>query len=378
MRRALWALAVGLGIAAATFSTTWALLFHRPAPTIDGYYRLLGLHERAEVVRDVFGIPRIYARDLHDLFFLQGYVTAQDRYGQMETKRGLSLRPSDRRSLDGDLERAFSEAPAAVRDPLEAYAAGVNKFVEQHRAARALPGELLLEGRRPERWTARDSVSILAGYLARIDAGSRCVAIGPDRSAKGRPLLAADLYVDEMRPRQGEPDAGLHEIGLDGGGVRAVGVAIPGVPGIVAGHNGWIAWTLGVGSRSHDAVSTLASTLRALEGRRISDAAVPLPCAADVYGGRRGDETADSGKVDLESMRRALGPTRHTVGARLLVDLADVDTSRSAVSRGASAHRSSSHYDDQAPLWKVGQTHRLPFTRGAVGRTDGELVFRAR
>jgi acyl-homoserine lactone acylase PvdQ len=82
--------------------------------------------------------------------------------------------------------------------------------------------------------------------------------------------------------------------------------------------------------------------------------------------------------VRLEDVRTSLAAPRIRVGARLLADLSDADTSRSAVSHGASAHRSSSHYDDQAPLWKVGQTHRLPFTRGAVGRTDGELVFRAR
>ena len=38
----------------------------------------------------------------------------------------------------------------------------------------------------------------------------------------------------------------------------------------------------------------------------------------------------------------------------------------------------SPHFGDQAPLWELGQVHRLPFTRPGIGRTDGELVFRAR
>jgi hypothetical protein len=82
--------------------------------------------------------------------------------------------------------------------------------------------------------------------------------------------------------------------------------------------------------------------------------------------------------VDLEAMRALLGRPRSAVGARILVDLADVDTSRSASSHGASAQRASPHYRDQAPLWEIGAVHRLPFSRAAIGRTDGQLVFRAR
>lgn len=373
MSRALRGLAIGVALAAATLSTTWGLLFYRPLPTIDGYYRLLGLRERAEVVRDVFGVPRIYARDMYDVFFLQGYVTAQDRYAQMETKRGIG-----RLVPGGELDRVLATAPEALLAGLNAYAAGVNKYVEQHRAARALPGELALEGRRLEPWTARDSIGILAAYLLRVLPSSRCVAIPADLALKARPMLGADLHVEEMRPREGEPDAGLYEIGIDAQAVRAVGVSIPGVPGLVSGHNSWVAWSLTITSRSHDAVSTSAALLQVLEARRVGDVGVPLPCVIDVFGGRRGDPVSGSTRFDVESLRSTLGRPARSVGARILVDLADVDASRSAVSRGASAHRSSPHYDDQAPLWKAGQTHRLPFSRRAVGRTDGELVFRAR
>ena len=62
-----------------TVLTTFGLAFLRPLPTVDGDERLLGLHERAEVLRDGFGVPHIFAKDMHDLGFLQGYVTAQDR-----------------------------------------------------------------------------------------------------------------------------------------------------------------------------------------------------------------------------------------------------------------------------------------------------------
>ncbi|MEK6619825.1 MAG: hypothetical protein AABZ26_02495, partial [Chloroflexota bacterium] len=59
-RRLVAALAVGAGVALASLFVTVGLLFYRPLPTIDGYYRLLGLHERGEIVRDALGIPHVY------------------------------------------------------------------------------------------------------------------------------------------------------------------------------------------------------------------------------------------------------------------------------------------------------------------------------
>ncbi len=37
-----------------------------------------------EIIRDANGIPHIYAKNMHDLFFAQGYAQAQDRWWQME------------------------------------------------------------------------------------------------------------------------------------------------------------------------------------------------------------------------------------------------------------------------------------------------------
>jgi acyl-homoserine lactone acylase PvdQ len=62
----------------------------------------------------------------------------------------------------------------------------------------------------------------------------------------------------------------------------------------------------------------------------------------------------------------------------VIVDLGDVNMSRSAVSRGASGLRGSPHFGDQAALWEIGEVHRLPFSRVAITRIDGELILRAR
>src|SRR5262245_30467668 len=54
---------------------------------IDGTIQVPGLDSAVEVRRDRWGVPHIYARTEHDLFFAQGFVAAQDRLWQMEMWR---------------------------------------------------------------------------------------------------------------------------------------------------------------------------------------------------------------------------------------------------------------------------------------------------
>jgi penicillin amidase len=49
--------------------------------------RLPGLKAEARIIRDTDGIAHIRARNDHDLFFLQGYVHAQERLFQMDVSR---------------------------------------------------------------------------------------------------------------------------------------------------------------------------------------------------------------------------------------------------------------------------------------------------
>ena len=51
---------------------------------IEGTITIPGLLSRVEVIRDRWGVPHIYASNLDDLFFAQGFVQAQDRLWQME------------------------------------------------------------------------------------------------------------------------------------------------------------------------------------------------------------------------------------------------------------------------------------------------------
>src|SRR6476620_10060792 len=58
-----------------------------PLPVVSGSLPLAGISERVRIVRDRWGVPHIYARKEHDLFFAQGFVQAQDRLFQMDLWR---------------------------------------------------------------------------------------------------------------------------------------------------------------------------------------------------------------------------------------------------------------------------------------------------
>lgn len=55
-----------------------------PLPQHSGELHVAGLQDTVEILRDEWGVPHIYASNMHDLFFAQGYTQAQDRWWQME------------------------------------------------------------------------------------------------------------------------------------------------------------------------------------------------------------------------------------------------------------------------------------------------------
>src|ERR1700746_2059697 len=54
----------------------------RELPQVDGTITLTGLSGPVSVVRDKLGVPHIRAASYDDLFFAQGFITAQDRLWQ--------------------------------------------------------------------------------------------------------------------------------------------------------------------------------------------------------------------------------------------------------------------------------------------------------
>ena len=75
------------------------------------------------------------------------------------------------------------------------------------------------------------------GYF-RAGTGSNSWVVSGKRSATGKPLLANDPHLAIQNP------AIWYQVHLNAPGIDCYGVALPGVPGIVIGHNQAIAWGL--------------------------------------------------------------------------------------------------------------------------------------
>jgi len=196
-------------------------------------------------------------------------------------------------------EREVVLVDADMRVELEAYAAGVNARIDQGR----LPLEFSLLRYRPEPWTVADSLcwskmmawSLSVNWESELLRARLIDHLGPERAAEldpdyfeSRPLIVppgvdlaaiGDLALDRAesaRPFVGPPaDAGLgsnnwvlsgsrtasgapllandmhltmnmpciwYENHLVADGLNVTGVTFPGVPGVVAGHNGRVAW----------------------------------------------------------------------------------------------------------------------------------------
>ncbi len=81
-----WLEDIGIGILKSGF-TKWS---KTKLPKLDGQFKLKGLQNDVEIIRDKWGIPHIYADHIHDVLFAQGFVHAQDRLWQMEITRRAS------------------------------------------------------------------------------------------------------------------------------------------------------------------------------------------------------------------------------------------------------------------------------------------------
>jgi penicillin amidase len=177
-------------------------------PQLDGDLHLPGLSAPVTVERDAHGIPHIEAATQDDLFFAQGYVTAQDRLWQMDTFRrnangdlaeilGPSLVRHDKtqRTLQfrKTAQRIYGHLGAPDRARMDDYARGVNLYIAQHQDS--LPAEFRLLMYRPQPWTGVDSLSIAMMMTQMLDThwygklGREQVA-----SALNNPKLETDLY----------------------------------------------------------------------------------------------------------------------------------------------------------------------------------------
>jgi penicillin amidase len=213
---------------------TCALLSMRTdarGPQADRPSKLPGLTAAAEVSRDNFGIAHIRADNEYDLYFLQGYVHAQDRLFQMDVSRRRAsgtlaelLGPSE---LAADVElrtigirraaaRSLARISAASRVAIQAYASGVNAYVAG--LDRLPPEYQALEITTFQAWTEMDTMtvakSITFGLSFGLDDIQNTIALqtytavfGPET---GSVLFSQDLWRSQPFDRASTvPDASM-------------------------------------------------------------------------------------------------------------------------------------------------------------------------
>lgn len=149
--------------------------------TTNGNLKLTGLHHPVEVFRDTWGVPHIYARDAHDLFFAQGFVTAQDRLFQMELWKRVGQgrlaevlgpkyaeRDINARLLAyrGSMKEEYASYAPDAQQILAAFVEGINAEIAERIApgGPGLPLEFKLAGFAPEPWKPEDCLSRMAGF----------------------------------------------------------------------------------------------------------------------------------------------------------------------------------------------------------------------
>ena len=304
------------------------------AQTLTETLQIAGLKESVTVRRDERSIPYIEAKNDADLYFAQGFVTAQDRLWQMDlyrrVARGETAEIFGKATLEDDkrwrkfgfakiADESFALFTPELKAVLENYARGVNAYIATL-DDKTLPVEFRILQYKPRQWTTSDTLvigKILAdglsttwrndliraslekaiskekfddlnrqvtpydvvlfgkdskplisdskfqipnfnsenalafaenearirrnsleriGFYAEDLAASNNWVISGKRTADGKPLLANDPHLPGTAP-------GIWYLShLSSPDSRVSGVTFPGVPGIVLGHNEFIAW----------------------------------------------------------------------------------------------------------------------------------------
>ena len=239
-------------VALLTASCSWLSL-----PSYDGGEEVSGLDAPVEVVRDAHAIPHIYAESARDGAFAMGYVHAQDRLWQLEMQRRIGQArlaavvgepgiETDRflrtLGLYRVAERNFELLAPETQAIYEAYAAGVNAYLETRSGL--LPLEFQLLGHEPEPWRPADSLvwlKIMAWDLGDnfSDELLRARLAGKLDRAQLQDLWAQHPDDPPMGPHAQAPafdPAGIDFAALD----AAVDGALPALRASGLGSNAWV------------------------------------------------------------------------------------------------------------------------------------------
>lgn len=175
-------------------------------PDVKSTLSFRSLDGPVTVYRDSYGIPHVKGTSALDAFFGQGFATAQDRLFQMDHDRrwaygrwaefaGESAVEQDvlmrKFRLRHSAEEDYSAVNDATRDMFDAYAEGVNAFIE---STDALPVEYKLLNETLEPWTPQDCIAVfkarhvLMGHMeAKLWRAKMVAVLGAERAAELMP-----------------------------------------------------------------------------------------------------------------------------------------------------------------------------------------------
>ncbi|HVR66702.1 MAG TPA: penicillin acylase family protein [Verrucomicrobiae bacterium] len=310
LRRILGALLGIVILAALVIAGVVFLWMPTSLPQTTGEVTVPGLAAPVQILRDADGIVTIRAQNDADAAFALGYAHAQDRLVQMEMMRRLvagrlsevigSMTLSTDRTmrvlgLYRTAEHSEALLPDDTRTRLEAYAAGVNAYIDGHSGA--WPPEFEVLRHRPEPWRVADSLAwgrimalrlsnnywmeylryrlsrkltpdelnslmplgegaqqaanlpsipeAQASLLATLDpilqpsrGASNSFAVSGSRTASGAPILANDPHLSLDSPIV------WYLVRIETPERLLVGATSPGGPFVIIGHNGHLAWSL--------------------------------------------------------------------------------------------------------------------------------------
>lgn len=225
---------------------------------VDAMAAIPNLAGPVEVRYDQRGVPHLFATTELDAIRALGFVAARDRLFQLEAQtRGAAGRLTEwggARALDADREMRRLGLPNAAesrwagmadgsrsRELLEAYADGVNAWIDQLRTA-DVPIEYRLLGRLPERWAPVNTMHLFSRMGWTLASGAPERERAAAAAVVGR-AAAASLFpphtpiVEPIQPNgSGAPRFDFATLPPPGAPDPSAAIAL-GVPGSPAGRD---------------------------------------------------------------------------------------------------------------------------------------------
>lgn len=177
---------------------------------------LPGLKETVKIVFDERMVPHIFAENMEDLFYAQGYVMAKFRLWQMDVSArasgGFLSKVMGERTLEMDrtqrrkgmlwaAEKALKawESSPEEKAWLEAYTLGINDYIERLSPSE-YPLEFKLLNYAPEPWTPLKSTLFFKNMAEKLCFRSSDLGATNIRAALGNELF--DFLYPETNPKQ--------------------------------------------------------------------------------------------------------------------------------------------------------------------------------